>query len=118
MKQRGNSLHLIGLLSEKSSHGSIDYPLALLGMAKAHGLEEVYLHMIIDGRSTEPGSAPVLLEKLEDKIAEIGIGKIVSGVGRGSRSTEMEIMEKQNVPLMGLSWGPEGSTGKIKSSVY
>ncbi|MCI0477153.1 MAG: hypothetical protein L0Y55_12970, partial [Anaerolineales bacterium] len=29
-KQRGASLHLIGLLTEKSSHGSIDYPLALL----------------------------------------------------------------------------------------
>ena len=83
VKHGGNSLHLIGLLSEKSSHGSMRWPVALLGMAKAHGLEEVYLHMIIDGRSTEPGSAPVLLEKLEDKIAEIGIGKIVSGVGRG-----------------------------------
>jgi 2,3-bisphosphoglycerate-independent phosphoglycerate mutase len=82
-KQRGASLHLLGLLSEKSSHGSIDYPLALLRMAKAHDLSRVYLHIIFDGRSTEPGSAPALLEKLEGQMNEIGVGQVVSGVGRG-----------------------------------
>ena len=81
--KRGVGLHLIGLLTEKSSHGSIDYPLALLEMAKEAGLEKVYLHVIFDGRSTEPGSAPALLEKLETQINRIGVGKVVSGVGRG-----------------------------------
>ena len=83
VKQRNASLHLIGLLTEKSSHGSIDYPLALLRMAKANNLSQVYLHVIFDGRSTEPGSAPALLEKLESQVEEIGAGRIVSGVGRG-----------------------------------
>jgi 2,3-bisphosphoglycerate-independent phosphoglycerate mutase len=82
-KQRGASLHLLGLLTEKSSHGSIDYPLALLKMAKAHGLKNLYLHLIFDGRSTEPGSAPSLLEKLEAQMNEIGAGQVVSGIGRG-----------------------------------
>ncbi len=83
VRQRHTSLHLIGLLSEKSSHGSIDYPLALLKMAKEHGLQKVYIHIIFDGRSTEPGSAPALLEKLEAQVNTIGIGQVVSGVGRG-----------------------------------
>ncbi len=83
VKARGTSLHLIGLLTEKSSHGSMDYPLAVLKMARDAGLEHVYLHMIFDGRSTEPGSAPALLALLESKVNEIGIGEIVSGVGRG-----------------------------------
>lgn len=81
--RRGASLHLIGLLTERSSHGSIDYPLALLRMAAGHGLERVFVHIIFDGRSTEPGSAPALLEKLERQMAEIGVGQVVSGVGRG-----------------------------------
>ncbi len=81
--QRKTSLHLIGLLTEKSSHGCIDYPLAILKMAKEKGLKEAYLHLIFDGRSTEPGSAPALLEKLEQKMEEIGIGQIVTGIGRG-----------------------------------
>jgi len=83
VRQRGKNLHLIGLLTEKSSHGSIDYPLALLHMAKEHGLDRVYLHMILDGRSTEPGSAPALLEKLECAIEAIGVGNVVTVVGRG-----------------------------------
>jgi 2,3-bisphosphoglycerate-independent phosphoglycerate mutase len=55
----------------------------LLRMAKANGLREVYLHIIFDGRSTEPGTAPAMLDKLENQVQEIGVGRIVSGVGRG-----------------------------------
>ncbi len=80
---RNTSLHLIGLLTEKSSHGSIDYPLALLRMAAADGLRDVYVHLILDGRSTEPGSAPAMLHALEGQVQQIGVGQIASGVGRG-----------------------------------
>jgi 2,3-bisphosphoglycerate-independent phosphoglycerate mutase len=83
VRRRGTSLHLLGLLTEKSSHGSIDYPLALLKMARERGLEKVFLHVIFDGRSTEPGSAPALLAKLEQQVDAIGIGQVVTGVGRG-----------------------------------
>lgn len=83
VKDRKKRLHLIGLLTERSSHGSIDYPLALLKMAHEVGAEDVYVHLIFDGRSTEPGSAPALLEKLEGLMAEIGIGQIATGIGRG-----------------------------------
>jgi 2,3-bisphosphoglycerate-independent phosphoglycerate mutase len=83
VKRRNAALHLICLLSEKSSHGSIDYPLELLKMARANDLRKVYLHIIFDGRSTDPGSAPALLEKLDGCIQEIGVGQIVSGIGRG-----------------------------------
>lgn len=81
--RRKASLHLLALLTEKSSHGSIDYPLAILAMAKARGVERAYVHIIFDGRSTPPGSAPALLRKLETKMEAIGLGQIVSGVGRG-----------------------------------
>lgn len=85
VKEHKARLHLIGLLTEKSSHGSIDYPLALLKLATEHGVDEVYLHLIFDGRSTEPGSAPALLEKLEHLIAATGSQhpQIVTGIGRG-----------------------------------
>ncbi len=82
-KTNQSNLHLIALLTEKSSHGSIDYPLALLNLARDQGLQNVFVHLIFDGRSTEPGSAPDLLEMMEEKMAEIGLGQIVTGVGRG-----------------------------------
>lgn len=81
VKQRGKRLHLLALLTKKSSHGSIDYPLALLKMAK--DLPEIDVHVIFDGRSTEPGSAPALLADFEAMMNEIGAGQIVDGVGRG-----------------------------------
>ncbi len=83
VQKNHSSLHLIALLTEKSSHGSIDYPLAILRMAKKAGLKQVNLHVIFDGRSTKPGSAPELLNKFGEAIDQIGLGKIVSGVGRG-----------------------------------
>ena len=83
VQQRGASLHLLALLTEKSSHGAVDYPLAILKMAKERGLERVYVHVIFDGRSTVPGSAPELLHKLEAQMDEIGLGQMVTGVGRG-----------------------------------
>jgi 2,3-bisphosphoglycerate-independent phosphoglycerate mutase len=82
-RQRQRSLHLLALLTHKSSHGSIDYGLALLRMAKAEGMDRVYLHIIFDGRSTPPGSAPAMLEALDSQMRAIGVGRIVSGMGRG-----------------------------------
>ena len=82
-KNKGTALHLFALLTKKSSHGSIDYPLAILDIAKKCGLEEVYIHIIFDGRSTDPGSAPALLRELGETLEKKGLGLIVSGVGRG-----------------------------------
>lgn len=82
-RERGAALHLIGLLTHRSSHGSIQYPLAIMAMARRAGLEPAFLHLIFDGRSTEPGSAPALLADLEARLAEIGLGRVASGVGRG-----------------------------------
>lgn len=82
-REKGTALHLITYLTYKSSHGSMDYALAVAKMAKAHDVRNVYLHIIFDGRSTEPGSAPELLMDLENKLRNIGTGNIVDGIGRG-----------------------------------
>jgi len=79
--RKGGALHLLAYLTEKSSHGCIDYPLMLTEMAE--GVEEIYLHIIFDGRSTEPGSAPAMLRSLDKKLEALGRGQIVDGVGRG-----------------------------------
>ena len=79
--RQGGALHLLAYLTEKSSHGCIDYPLMLAEMAE--GVENVYFHIIFDGRSTEPGSAPAMLRALDQRLEAIGRGQIVDGVGRG-----------------------------------
>ena len=80
-RESGQALHLLSFLTHKSSHGSIEYALAVLRMAKE--LPQVYLHIIFDGRSTPTGSAPDMLVELERQLDEIGAGQVVGGVGRG-----------------------------------
>ena len=55
---------------------------ALLSLAKREGLEEVYVHAFTDGRDTSPRSGLTYLEEFQQKASQIGIGKVVSIVGR------------------------------------
>lgn len=82
VRRKNGTLHLIALLSKKSSHGSIDYAVALLKMAKEKGIKDVFVHAIFDGRSEKSRSAPPFLERLEKEMTSIGLGQVVSGVGR------------------------------------
>ncbi|HNR23974.1 MAG TPA: phosphoglycerate mutase (2,3-diphosphoglycerate-independent) [Candidatus Bipolaricaulis anaerobius] len=83
VNERDSSLHLIGLLSHQSSHGSIDYVVELLEFARRENVLRVYVHLITDGRSTIPGTAPQLVRELGQEMAKIGTGMIVTAMGRG-----------------------------------
>jgi 2,3-bisphosphoglycerate-independent phosphoglycerate mutase len=54
----------------------------LLELAKRNGLSKVYVHCFLDGRDTPPASGKGYAEQLEAKMAEIGVGKIASVMGR------------------------------------
>lgn len=112
IRQRNSALHLIALLSERSSHGSITYPLALLRLARERGLEKAYVHVIFDGRSTEPGSAPLFLERLTREMAAIGVGEIVSGIGRGLALDRDGNYEKTRRAYDALVFGVGRAAGK------
>ena len=79
-RERGKALHLIGLLSETSSHGSVRYITKLCSMAK--DLSEVYIHLIIDGRNTKTSTTPEKILKLSEELKTIGNGRIVTCMGR------------------------------------
>lgn len=81
-KKEGKALHIVGLLSDGGVHSHIDHLFALLKMAKNNGLENVYVHAILDGRDTPPTSAIEYVKELEEKMKEIGIGKIATLTGR------------------------------------
>ena len=82
VKKEGKALHIVGLLSDGGVHSHIDHLFALLKMAKNNGLENVYVHAILDGRDTPPTSAIEYVKELEEKMKEIGIGKIATLTGR------------------------------------
>jgi len=81
--QKNNSaLHLAGLFSDAGVHSDIKQLFALMELAKINGLKEVYIHLILDGRDVPEKSALKYVEQLNNKIMEIGIGKIASINGR------------------------------------
>ena len=75
-------LHLCGLLSDGGVHSHNEHLYALLKMAKDSGLEKVYIHVFLDGRDTAPTSSIGYLKELQEKIDEIGVGRIATITGR------------------------------------
>ena len=82
VKENNSSLHLLGLVSDGGVHSHIDHLYALLEMAKRNNIEKVYVHAILDGRDTSPTSAVDYLKELENKMKEIGVGKVATLAGR------------------------------------
>lgn len=81
-KENNSDLHLYGLLSPGGVHSHIDHVYALLELAKKNGIENVYVHCFLDGRDTPPASAKGYIAELENKMAEIGVGKVATISGR------------------------------------
>ena len=81
-KKNNSDLHLWGLLSDGGVHSHNSHLYGLLEMAKKNGLENVYVHAFLDGRDTPPASGKDYVQQLEDKMKEIGVGKIASLSGR------------------------------------
>lgn len=81
-KNNNSALHLMGLLSDGGVHSHNEHLYGALKMAKMNGVEKVYVHVFLDGRDTPPTSGKDFIRQLQDKIAEIGVGKIATISGR------------------------------------
>lgn len=81
VKSRGSNVHLAGVLSPAGVHGHIKHLFSLMDICKANGLNP-YIHIFFDGRDTPPKDGFLYLNKLNEKIRELGVGKIASIQGR------------------------------------
>ena len=77
-----SSLHLIGLLSNGGVHSHIEHLYGLIQLAKKAGLSKVYVHCLLDGRDVPPASGADFIAQLQQKLNEIGVGKIATVMGR------------------------------------
>ena len=81
-KEKGTALHLMGLLSDGGVHSHISHLFALMDLAKAQGVEQLYIHAFLDGRDVSPASGKGFMEQLQNKIREIGLGQVSVVSGR------------------------------------
>lgn len=81
-KKNNSKLHLIGLLSDGGIHSHINHLYALLELCHKENFDNVYIHVITDGRDTAPDSGINYIKDLKEKNETLGIGKIATICGR------------------------------------
>ncbi len=81
-KKNNSALHFAGLLSNGGVHSHIEHLFGLVKLAKKNNLDKVYIHAIMDGRDVSPTSGVEFIKELQDKLDEIGTGKIATVCGR------------------------------------
>lgn len=79
---KGGCLHLIGLCSDGGVHSHITHLGGLLQWAASRGLKDVCIHVITDGRDTDPSSAPRFVTQVQEQISRAGVGRIATLCGR------------------------------------
>jgi 2,3-bisphosphoglycerate-independent phosphoglycerate mutase len=72
----------MGLVSPGDVHSHQGSALAIARMAKELGLDRVHIHAFTDGRDMPPASAGPQIKAFEQKLDEIGVGKVRSLAGR------------------------------------
>jgi 2,3-bisphosphoglycerate-independent phosphoglycerate mutase len=81
-RKSGRALHLMGIVSFFSSHGSIRHLLALMDMAKQEGISDLYIHGMLGRRGEMPESGAQYIKQVEEKCTTLNLGRLVSVIGR------------------------------------
>ena len=120
VKKNDSALHMFGLVSDGGVHSHIEHIYGVLELAKRQGIEKVYVHCFLDGRDTPPASGKDYVAQLEAKMAEIGVGKVASVMGRYyamDRDNRWDRVEKAyNALVKGEGNTCESATAGIQAS--
>ena len=79
---RAPRLHLMGLFSDGGVHSHASHALALVDLAKRYGVEDVQVHLFLDGRDVPPRQALDDIKAFEPQLAERGNARIATVMGR------------------------------------
>jgi 2,3-bisphosphoglycerate-independent phosphoglycerate mutase len=81
-KRDGRSIHLLGIISFYSSHGSVEHLKALLRMAAQLAVPRVFVHGMLGRRGEKPESGAIYVADIEAECERLGVGQFVSLIGR------------------------------------
>jgi 2,3-bisphosphoglycerate-independent phosphoglycerate mutase len=81
-KERSGRLHLMGLLGDGGVHSHQRHMEALIEMARREGVNNIYLHLFLDGRDTPPTSAEQYMLKLSETLKDQPGVKVATVSGR------------------------------------
>ncbi len=81
-RQKHLPLHLLGIVSFYSSHGSLEHLFALLDLCKKEKAEQVYLHCLLGRRGERPESGAYYIAQVEERCSQLGLAKVATVMGR------------------------------------
>ncbi len=82
VRERGSSLHLMGLLSDAGVHSDLGHLEALIEMARRRGVVRVSVHAFMDGRDTSPHAGQKYVGGLQSYMTGMALGEIATVSGR------------------------------------
>lgn len=80
-KKNKRNLHFIGLASDAGVHSHLSHLIKMCEVASNHGVKNIYVHALTDGRDTDPYSGHKYIKNLEKKLKPYN-AKVVSVIGR------------------------------------
>jgi 2,3-bisphosphoglycerate-independent phosphoglycerate mutase len=81
-KKERKALHLLGIVSFFSSHGSVEHLRALLRLAGQERVDRLFLHAMLGRRGERKESGHRYLEMIEKEMEDLGPGRVASVIGR------------------------------------
>ena len=77
-----SAVHLMGIVSFFSSHGSIEHLFALMDMARQQRGSRVFIHSMLGRRGEQAQSGARYIQQVEEKCQALQLGQVVSVIGR------------------------------------
>lgn len=81
-QQHHSRLHIMGLVGSGNVHSSYQHLEALLTLCQKQAFPNVVLHLFTDGRDAPPQDGIKVVAALEQRLAKLGWGQIVTVAGR------------------------------------
>jgi len=116
-KAGSGRLHLMGLVSDGGVHSHQNHIHALVELAKAQGVREVFVHAFLDGRDTPPSSGLGYVQQLEAKLAELGLGRVATVMGRYYAMDRDKHYERNEPAYLALACGQGRAVGSASEAV-
>ena len=119
-KAKSGRLHLLGLLGDGGVHSHQRHMEAIIEMARQEKVDNVYLHLFLDGRDTPPTSAEQFVLDVNDKLKAYSNVKIATVTGRYyamDRDKRWDRVEKAYLCLTeGIGNNADSAVEAIRSS--
>lgn len=97
VKESGGNLHLMGLVGDGGVHAAREHLYALLDVAKKQDVPNTFVHCFMDGRDSSPTAGTRVIKEIQDKMDQLGVGKIATAIGRNwamDRNNNWDRVEK------------------------